>query len=304
MNKGSIDPRVLTAIKDLELKARVLVEGLYIGLHESPYYGYSSEFADHRQYYPGDDLRNLDWKVYARTDKYFLKRYTMESDMRVTILLDASASMGYASEGNLTKLDYGIHLAAALAHLIIRQNDRAGLVVFDREVRTFMPAKGGVPHLRQVLHQLARTEPGEDTNVIEVCHEIANRLSRRGLVVIISDMFDANYEDLTDCINHFRFEKHDVVTLHVLDPSEVEFAFSEVQNFRDLETGEELVVEPQTFRNQYLSRFENFRSSVERQCLAAHIDYELIGTARPIEIALFHYLSRRARMTGATRRRM
>jgi uncharacterized protein (DUF58 family) len=302
MNKGMIDPRVLTAIQDLELKARVLVEGLYIGLHGSPFYGYSPEFADHRQYYPGDDLRSLDWKVFARTDRYFLKRYTMESDMRVLILLDASASMGYASAGNISKLDYGIHLAAALAHLVVHQNDRAGLVVFDREIRTFMPSKGGVPHLRQVLHQLDKTEPGLETNLVAVCHEVANRLNRRGLVVIVSDMFDTNFRQLAGCISHFRFVKHDVIAFHVLDPTETGFSFSEVRNFRDLETGEELVVEPETFRREYLRRFEDFRSTVERQCLAAHIDYEPVNTARPLETVLFHYLSRRARLTGSPRR--
>ena len=302
MQKGKIDPRVLTTIQDLELKARVLVEGLYIGLHDSPLYGYSAEFADHRLYYPGDDLRNLDWKVYARTDKFFLKRFQMESDMRVMVMLDASSSMGYASGNNITKLDYGVHLAAALGHLIIHQNDRAGLVVFDREVRTFMPPKGGTPHLRQLLHQLQDTEPGEDTNLVSVCHEVANRLSRRGLVIIVSDMFDENYEELTDCLSHFRFVKYDVIVFHVLDPTEIDFAFSEVVNFRDLETTEEIVVEPQTFRKEYLRRFENFKRNVEKQCLDAHIDYEMISTAQPLETVLFHYLSKRARVSGASRR--
>ena len=295
--KGYIDPKVLTTIRDLELKARVLVEGLYIGLHDSPLYGYSAEFADHRQYYPGDDLRNLDWKVYARTDKYVLKRYTMESDMRVTIMLDTSASMGYASGNNITKLDYGIHLAAALAHLVIHQSDRAGLVLFDGQVRTFMPAKGGVPYLRQVLHELQDTQPGQATSVVEVCHEVANRLHQRGLVVLVSDMLDPNYEQLADCLSHFRFVNYDVILFHVLDPNEIAFSFSEVQNFRDLETGEEIVVEPQTFQKEYRRRFDTFRESVEKQCLDAHIDYEQISTTQPLETVLFQYLSKRLKLS-------
>jgi uncharacterized protein (DUF58 family) len=296
MEKGRIDPRLLTAIKDMELKARVLVEGLYIGLHSSPFYGFSSEFSDHRQYYPGDDLRSLDWKVYARTDRYYLKRYRMESDMRVMILLDASASMGYASAGGITKLNYGIHLAAGLSHLVIHQNDRAGLVLFDSAVRSFMPAKGGAPHLRQLLHQLEQTEPGQTTNVVDVCHEVAGRLGKRGLVVLISDLLDANFGDLSNCISHFKFAKWDVILMHVLDPAEIEFPFLEVQNFRDLENREELVVEPLAFRQEYRRRLEEFRRTVETQCLNARIDYELVDTSHPIERVLYRYLSKRARM--------
>ncbi|MDA0836773.1 MAG: DUF58 domain-containing protein [Planctomycetota bacterium] len=295
VNKGQIDPRVLTTVKDLELKARVLVEGLYIGLHDSPLYGYSPEFADHRQYYQGDDLRGLDWKVYARTDRYVIKRYKMESDMRVMILLDSSASMGYGSGDNITKLDYGIHLAAALSHLIIHQNDRSGLVLFDDEIRTFMPARGGVPHLRQMLHHLQTTEPGARTSIVDICHQAASRLSGRGLVVLISDFLDPNYEQLSDCFSHFRFARYDVIVMHLLDPAEIDFSFQQIQNFRDLETGEELVVEPETFRSTYTERVQKFRDSVESQCLKAHIDYEFVRTSQPLERVLFQYLSKRAK---------
>lgn len=296
VNKGSIDPIVLTTIRDLELKARVLVEGLYIGLHNSPFYGYSAEFTDHRQYYPGDDLRSLDWKVYARTDRYVLKRYRMESDMRVMILLDTSASMGFASPGGISKLDYGVHLAAALAHLVIHQNDRAGLVVFDRDIRTFMPSRSGKPYLRQILHQLEHARPGQPTRLIPVCHEVAARLVRRGLVILISDMLDRGTERLAECLSHFRFTRYDVIVLHVLDPGEIGFPFSEVQNFRDLETSEEIVVEPKTFRADYLKRLGSFRQSIEKQCLDARADYELVDTSRPLERVLYQYLSRRARL--------
>tara|TARA_B100001013_G_C24600061_1_gene438454 strand:+ start:92 stop:1000 length:909 start_codon:yes stop_codon:yes gene_type:complete len=296
VNKGEIDPRVLTTIKDLELKARILVEGLYIGLHESPMYGYSPEFVDHRQYYHGDDLRNLDWRVYARTDRYVVKRYRMESDMRVMLLLDTSASLRFASGNNITKLDYGIHLAAALAYLIIHQSDRVGLTIFDQEIRTFMPAKGGIPHMRQMLHQLQSVEASEQTGLIDTCHEIANRLNGRGLIVIISDMFDPNYEQFTNCLSHFRFTRHDVIVFHLLDPREIDFNFPEVQNFRDLETGEEIVVEPATFQQQYLQRFEVFRSSIEKQCLDANVDYEMVDTSQPLEKVLFQYLSRRTQI--------
>ncbi|NLG34909.1 MAG: DUF58 domain-containing protein [Lentisphaerae bacterium] len=296
VQKGRIDPKVLTAIKDMELKARVLAEGVYIGLHGSPFYGFSSEFADHRQYYPGDDLRSMDWKVYARTDRYYLKRYRMESDMRVMILLDASASMGYASDGNLTKLDYGIHLAAGLSHLVIHQNDRAGLVLFDSAVRAFMPAKGGMPQLRQILHLLEQAEPGQATSVVDVCHEVAGRLGKRGLVVLISDMLDARFKDLAQCLSHFKFATYDVILMHVLDPAEIKFPFLEARNFRDLESGEEIVVESMAFQQEYRKRLEGFRSAVETQCLNARIDYELVDTSHPIEKFLHRYLSKRARM--------
>jgi len=295
VNKGLIDPKVLTTVKDLELKARVLVEGLYIGLHDSPHYGYSPEFADHRQYYQGDDLRGLDWKVYARTDRYVIKRYKMESDMRVMILLDFSASMGYGSGDNVTKLEYGIHLAAALSHLIIHQNDRSGLVLFDDEIRTFMPARGGLPHLRQMLHHLQKTEPGARTSIVDICHQAASRLTGRGLVVLVSDFLDPDYEQLSDCFSHFRFARYDVIVMHLLDPAEVDFSFQQIQNFRDLESGEELVVEPETFRRTYTERIQKFRDSIESQCLKAHIDYEFVRTSQPLEGVLFQYLSKRAK---------
>jgi len=297
MDKGNIDPKVLSSITNLELKARLLVEGLYIGLHDSPFYGYSAEFADHRQYYPGDDLRDLDWKVYARTDKYYLKRYEMESDMRVTVLLDSSASMAFGSEDNLTKLDYAIHLAAALVHLVIHQNDQAGLVAFDREIRTFMPPAGSMSHLRQMLYLLQHLDAGESTNVIDVCHQLANRVRKRGLVILISDFFDENYGDLNDCLSHFRFNKIDVIVFHLLDPFEIKFPFKEVQNFRDMETGNEIVTEPRTFQKEYLRRFGEFQQSIEDQCQKANMDYQLVNTEEPLERVLFHYLSKRARMS-------
>ncbi|MFW6132507.1 MAG: DUF58 domain-containing protein [Planctomycetota bacterium] len=295
-NRGSLDPKVLAAVKNMELKARVLVQGLYIGLHDSPYYGYSCEFADHRQYYPGDDVRSVDWKVYGRTDRYFLKRYRMEADMPVMVLLDTSASMGYKSHHVLSKLDYAVHLAAGLSHLVIQQNDRAGLVLFDGQVQTFMPPRGGKRHLWQILHHLDRVTAGEPTRIIDVCHEVAQRLRQRGLVVLVSDFLDADYERLHRCLGHFRFSGYDTIVLQVLDPTEIEFPFNRTRNFADVETGEEFVVEPLGFRSRYRDRLERFRRSVEQQCLDCHYDYELVNTAHPIERVLHQYLAKRARL--------
>ena len=295
VNRGSLDPKVLAAVKDMELKARVLVQGLYIGLHDTPYYGNSAEFADHRQYYPGDDVRDIDWKVFARTDKYFLKRYRMEADMPVTVVVDTSASMGYHSDNVLSKFDYAVHMAAGLCNLIVQQNDRAGLVLFDRSVRTFVKPKSGKRHLYQLLHYLAEVEPGEPTGVVEVGHEIARRLTQRGLIVLISDLLDPDYERLHRVLSHLRSTGNDVIVFQVLDPTEIEFPFTRTQTFADPETGDELVVEPHAFRETYQQRVEAFLDSVKRQCLSFHYDYELVNTQRPIEQALHGYLDKRSR---------
>ncbi len=296
VNRGSLDPKILTAIDNMELKARVLVEGLFIGLHASPYHGQSSEFANHRQYHPGDEISSIDWKVYARTDRYYIKRYRMESDMPVMVVLDASASMGYHSAQVISKLDYAVHLAAGLCHLIIQQNDRAGLALFDDEVRTFMPPKGGKRNLHQILHYLDRVSASDATGILDVCHEVAGRLKQRGLVVLLSDFMDPDYEQLHRCLSHFRFAGYDVAVFQIMDPTEIDFPFRQTLNFTDAESGDELVVEPLSFSTKYQERLQAFRQSVQQQCHDAHYDYELINTSRPIEHVLHHYLSKRARV--------
>jgi len=298
MNKGSIDPAVLASVENLELKARMLVEGLFIGLHGSPYYGQSPEFASHRQYYPGDEISRIDWKVYGRSDKHFIKRYEMESDMPVMVVLDTSASMAFNSGDGLSKLGYAVHFAAALAHLAVTQNDRAGLALFDEGVRTFMPARGGKRHLFQVIDQLSRVGPSGETSIIDVCHEVAGRLKQRGLVLILSDFMDPAYRQLSRCLSHFRFSGYDVAAFHILDPAEIEFPFQQTMNFADMETGEEVVIEPRGFQARYQEQMNRFREAVRKQCFDAHFDYTLIDTARPIEKALQQYLAQRARITS------
>ena len=288
-----LDPAVLAQLPNIEVRARRLVEGLFVGYHKSPQFGYSVEFADHREYVHGDDLRTVDWKVWARRNKYYVKRFEMESQLKATILLDTSRSMDFGA-GRVSKLFYGSTLAATLAYLLIHQNDMAGLVTFDRQVRSYLPPRGSRAHLRLILHVLGATTPGETTNVAAVCHHLAETIRMRGMIILISDLLDEESAVL-HALRHLQHKKHDVVVFHLLDEAERELPYEELANFRDLESGRRVAVDPATFRATYRQRVEEFCTRLREGCRQTNIDYHLIGCAQPLENVLTTFMRFRLR---------
>ena len=288
-----LDPAVLTQLPSLELRAKKLVEGVFVGYHKSPQFGYSVEFADHREYVHGDDLRTVDWKVWARKDKYYVKRFEMESQLKATIVLDVSKSMAFGA-GRWTKLTYSSMLAATLAYLIIHQNDMAGLVTFDREIRSYVPPRGSRAHLRLLLHILDTVVPGPATNVAQVCHQLAETIKARGMIILISDLLD-DEDAVIHALRHFQYQRHDVIVFHVLDEAELELPYQELANFVELESGRRVAVDPATFRRTYQERVGAYCAKVKAGCRQTAIDYRLVSSAEPIERVLTEFLQFRAK---------
>ena len=289
-----LDPKALRKIENLRLAARGVVEGFISGLHKSPYHGFSVEFSEYRKYAPGDDLKHLDWKVYAKSDKAYIKQYEEETNLKAHLLLDVSASMGYGADDALTKLEYGCYLCAAIAHLLVRQQDSVGLVTFHREITEFLPPRSGPMHLRDLLTVIERQEPKEETGVAKTFHDLAERLKRRGLIIVISDLLDDPVEALSG-LSHFRQKKHEVIVFHVMDPHEVEFPFDGMTTFRDMETQERLQVLPSMIREDYLRLLEEHVSTFRRGCSERRIEYVKADTRMPFELLLASFLRKRMR---------
>ena len=288
-----LDPAVLARLGTLELKARTVVEGFLSGLHRSPFKGFSVEFAEYRQYMPGDDLSSIDWKVYARSDRYYVKKFEEETNLNCYLLLDVSASMGYGSQG-VTKLEYGSMLAASLAYLMQRQRDAVGLTTFDDAILTMMPPSARPSHVRSLLVTLDRLALGERTDVAKPLHQLADGIAKRGLVILISDLIDEP-EHVIEGLRHFRFRGTDVVVFHVMDPAELTFPFTRASRFRDLEGGDELMAVPSVVREQYLGEVNGAIDRYRRELGGAGIDYRLLNTSEPLEFALMSYLSTRGK---------
>ena len=288
----------------MELRARLIVEGFITGLHKSPYHGFSVEFAEHRPYNPGDEIRHVDWKVYAKTDRYYLKQYEEETNLRHYVVLDTSPSMRYKHANELSKLTYGSHLAAALHFLMIKQRDATGLIAFDDHVHTLMRPKSTLGYLRQILATLdhLNTSPPEEkrTSAAAVLNEIAERISRRSLVVVITDLFEniSQHEALLKALRHLRYRNHEVLVFHVLETeTERRFQFPDVPMvFKDMETGEELTVQPAQLKQNYAEAVQSFSEHFRRQCLGYNIDFAELDTAEPYDTALLAYLNKRKRL--------
>lgn len=288
-----LDPAVVARLGTLELKARSIVEGFLSGLHRSPFKGFSVEFAEYRQYIPGDDLATIDWKVYARSDRHYVKKFEEETNLDCHILLDVSASMGYGS-GAMTKHEYAQCLAASLAYLMTRQRDRVGLAAFASTMVDMLPASARPGHLRQMLLSLDRLRPADQTDVARPLHQLADTLSKRGMVVLISDLLD-DPERVVRGLRHFRFRGTDVIVFHVLDPFELRFPFERAASFEDLETGDEVMAVPNLVRAHYLREINGLIDRYKRELGGSGIDYQLLSTDQPLELALLAYLSTRAR---------
>ena len=288
-----LDPDILKQLPNMELRAKRLVESIFVGYHKSPYFGYSVEFADHREYVQGDDLRTVDWKVWARKNKYYVKRFEMESQLKATLVVDTSKSMDYGT-GKLTKLEYASYLAATIVYLLMRQNDMGGLVTFDDQIRRRLPPGGSRAHLRQVLHALDNVQPGPATNVAKVCHDLAETIKARGMIIVISDLLQEPSE-VIGALRHFQHRKHDVIVFQILDDSELDLPFAELSNFRDLESGQRVAVDPATFRHTYRERVRAFCDELRQGCLQTKIDHVLTRTSQPLETVITDYLSFRTR---------
>ncbi|MGE3179055.1 MAG: DUF58 domain-containing protein [Vicinamibacterales bacterium] len=288
-----LDPAVLARLGTLELKARTVVEGFLSGLHRSPFKGFSVEFAEYRQYMPGDDLSTIDWKVFARSDRHYVKKFEEETNLGCHIVLDVSASMGYGVRG-MTKLEYGACLAASLAYLMNRQRDAVGLTAFDERIVSMLPASARPGHLRAVLVTLDRLRLGTRTNVSKPLHQLAENLSKRGMIVLISDLLD-DPETVIRGLKHFRFRGTDVIVFQVLDVDELEFPFERATRFEDLETREEVTAVPALVREHYLDAIRGLTERYKRELGVAGIDYHLLDTSQPLELGLLAYLSTRSR---------
>lgn len=290
-----IDPTILSRISNMELRARSVVEGFVAGLHRSPYKGFSVEFMSYRPYIPGDDLMHIDWKLFARSDRYYVKEFEDETNTSLSILLDVSGSMEYASQG-ISKRAYGSYLAASLAYLVIRQRDSAGLTLFDDKIVEHIPARSTSGHLHTILEYLESVGPGTHTEFGKPLHQMAERRRRRGFVVVISDLLD-DLESIANGLQHFRYQGHEVIVFHLMDPQELSFDFSDMVEFEDLETGEKLLIASEAAREAYMENLKQFTSALQRKCGHMGIDYHLLRTNRPLDFALFEYLAARARRT-------
>jgi uncharacterized protein (DUF58 family) len=288
-----LDPATLARLGSLELKARTVVEGFLSGLHRSPFKGFSVEFAEYRQYMPGDDLSSIDWKVYARSDRYYVKKFEEETNVDCYLMLDVSASMGYGS-GGVTKLEYGSMLAASLAYLMNKQRDAVSLTTFDEAIVRMLPPSARPSHLRSILVTLDQATLGTRTDVSKPLHALADGLGKRGLVIVISDLLDEP-QRVIDGLRHFRFRGTDVIVFHVMDPDEITFPFERAARFQDLEGGDELMAVPSVVREKYLEALNESLEMYKRELGSAGIDYKLLKTSEPLDFALMSYLSTRGR---------
>ncbi len=291
-----LDPEILQEIGSLELVAREVVEGLRVGMHRSPLRGFSTEFAHHRPYVPGDEPRHLDWRVYARTERYYVKLYEAETNFDANLLLDASASMRYGS-GSITKLEYAKYMAASLAYLTIEQHDSAGVAVFDAELRRYIAPSSTMAVIRNIDEELQKAEPVPRTDIAALLHEFANRIPRRGFVMLFSDLFD-HVEEFVKGLDHLRFRGHNVTVFHVMDPYELEFPFTGTWRFLGLENEPEITTQPKRIRAAYLEELRKFVTQIRSACERSHVDYVLVDTSRPIEEVLSAYLIKRMTMTA------
>jgi uncharacterized protein (DUF58 family) len=290
-----VDPRVLARIGNLELVARSVVDGFINGIHRSPYFGASVDFAEHRGYVPGDDIRRVDWRLYARTDRYYIKEYEADSNANFAVLLDVSKSMGFGSKG-ITKLDYGRILGACLTYFVHRQRDRVGLVAFDSELVEHVPPSA--KHMETVLHVLDRLQPSRPGSLRAPLHKMAEHFGRRGILVLISDLYEEP-DAVLDAIGPLRFRGNDIIVFHVLDPAEIEFPFDDASSFEDLESGEQIPVVPQALREEYRRMIRAHIEAIAERCKGARIDYTMLQTSQPLDHALFSYLSMREKLMKA-----
>ena len=281
-------------LDSISMKAKLVVEGYIIGQHRSPYHGFSVEFAEHRSYEPGDEVKHIDWKLYGKTNRLYVKRFEEETNLRAHLILDTSKSMTYSS-GKVTKLDYGSYLLAALSYLMISQQDAAGVVLFDEKIRSFIPPKSTPSHLNTLLNTLDVKQPGNDTKIETVLHEMADRINKRGLVIIISDLLD-DPKSILNGLKHFRHKKQEVILFHILDRNELEFDFNSRTKFIDMESGAEITTDPWHIKTDYKNLILDLQKYYKSQCRHNNIDYVLLFTDDNLDKGLSEYFNKRQKL--------
>ena len=287
-----LKPEVIRQVARLDFRAKFIIEGFMAGLHASPFHGFSVEFSEHRKYVPGDDLKDLDWNVYAKTDRYYIKKFEAETNVTGYLAMDLSGSMGYTYRQELTKFEYSICLAAALAYLMIHQQDPVGVLAFDDRVRHSMPAHSKRTQLGNILGMLARLRPSGTTDLAAALHQIATMVKHRSLIMIFSDLL-AEVDSVVESLHHLRHRGNDVILFHVLDEAEALFPFEGIVEFEDVESHEKLTVDTQGIRDDYLEAVDQLRSQFRKECSAARIDYVPLHTGLPFDRALMSYLVNR-----------
>ena len=293
--KKYLNPAIISKLNSLELKARLVVEGFMVGLHKSPYHGFSVEFTEHRPYMQGDNLKDVDWKVYGKTERYFIKQYEEETNLKSYILLDTSRSMDYTSGENITKLNYSVVLVAALSYLMIKQQDAVGLSLYSEKIDRYFPPKATRAYLLEILKNLSTVKASSKTNTAASLNSIAEKIKRRGLVIIVSDLFDDIYSVLS-ALKHFRYNNNEVIVFQILDPFERSFAFGRDAIFKDLETGAEMTTQPYQIQKAYRESMNYFINKIKSECRNSNIEYNLIETSTPFDKALFNYIQKRSRL--------
>lgn len=288
-------PETAAQIQNFELIAKLVVEGFITGLHRSPYHGFSVEFAEYRPYRHGDETKNIDWKVFGRTERYYVKQFEEETNLRAMIAMDTSASMGYASKGMISKFDYAAYLSSALAMLLVKQRDAAGLTLYDTDIRKILMPNSRPSFISQILMQLSEVKPSNQTETAKALDMLAERIKRRSLVIILSDFFD-NAESVLKALKHFRHRNNEVIVFQILDPRELDFKFGYNANFIDMESGEEILTQPYQIQNAYKKAVKDFTDEIRKECLNHQIDYNLITTDEPFDKALRSYLAKRSKM--------
>jgi len=286
-----LDTARIAAFKRLELLAHSVVEGFVTGLHKSPIKGFAIEFEEHRQYVPGDDLKHLDWKLLGKLNRYYVKQYEEDTSLRAYLVLDCSGSMGYRS-GEHTKLDCGRFVAGVLAYMLVGQQDAVGLVTCTSKIQTYLPPRSTPTQMKHILDTLEATETGEDTGLGEVLHALANRIKRRGLIVIVSDFFD-DPDDIISALNHFAHKKHEVIVYQVLDRKEVAFPFNDMTRFESLEGEDFVLTDPLRLKREYVHQFEEHQQRIRESCHRLRIDFVQLFTDEPVERSLARYLAGR-----------
>ncbi len=289
-----LDPVTIARLDNMALRARLVVEGFIIGLHKSPYHGFSVEFAEHRPYIPGDEIKHIDWKLFGKTDRFYIKQFEEETNLKSYILLDKSGSMDYSS-GGISKLTYGSYLAAALSYLMLKQQDAVSLTLFDDRVRTYLPPVAKKSHLNLVLGALEQVRAGAETRIAPQLHVLAEKLKKRGMIILISDLLDEP-DEVINALKHFRHKRHEVILFHILDRQELDFTFNRQTQFIDLETGKRLNTEPWHIQEAYQGLLQQFIATYKTSCRANNIDYVLLTTDRSLDMALTEYLKKRARI--------
>ena len=285
---------MVAMLNSISMKAKLVVEGYIIGQHRSPYHGFSVEFSEHRSYEPGDEVKHIDWKLYGKTNRLYVKRYEEETNLRAHLILDTSKSMSYTSN-KVSKLDYGSYLLAALSYLMISQQDAAGVVLFDEKIRSFIPPKSTPSHLNTLLNVLDAPKPGNDTKIESVLHQMAERINKRGLVIIISDLLDEP-KNILKGLKHFRHKKQEVILFHILDRNELEFEFENRTKFVDMESGEEITTDPWHIKNDYKNLILDVQKYYSRNCRLNKIDYVPLYTDDSLDKGLSEYFNKRQRL--------